>query len=154
MRISSWVPCNIMHRVNFWFKSMQTTLYDNVSVNVVSFDWANSISPDVNTTWIIANRILRNTFWSISYINLMRPIQNGRHFPDDIFKYIFLNEIVWISIRISLKFVPKGPINYIPTLVQTMAWRRAGDKPLSEPMTVSLLTYICVMTDAYTRHSS
>ena len=29
-------------------------------------------------------------------------------FPDDIFKSIFLNEIVWISIKISLKFVPKG----------------------------------------------
>ena len=45
-------------------------------------------------------------------------------FPDDIFKCIFLNENVWISIKISLKFVPKGPINNIPALVQIMAWRR------------------------------
>ena len=29
-------------------------------------------------------------------------------------------------------------------LVQIMAWRRPGDKPLSEPMMVSLLTHICV----------
>ena len=56
----------------------------------------------------------------------------------------FLNENVWISINISLKFVPKGPINNIPTLVQIMAWRRSGDKPSSEPMMVSLLTHICV----------
>ena len=51
---------------------------------------------------------------------------------------------IWISINISLKFVPKGSSNNIPTLVQIMAWRRPGDKPLSEPMLVSLLTHICV----------
>ena len=69
---------------------------------------------------------------------------NGRHFADDIFKFIFLNENVWIPIKISLKFVPKGQINNIPALVQIMAWRRPGDKPLSEPMMVSLPTHICV----------
>ena len=44
----------------------------------------------------------------------------------------------------SLKFVPKGPIDNITALVQIMAWRRLGDKPLSEPMMVRLLTHICV----------
>ena len=78
------------------------------------------------------------------YVNTLRPRQNGRHFPDDSFKWIFLNENIWISIEVSLKFVPKGPINNIPALVQIMAWRRPGDKPLSEPMMVSLLTHICV----------
>ena len=63
---------------------------------------------------------------------------------DDIFKCIFFNENVWISITISMKFAPKGPINDIPALVQIMAWRRPGDKPLSEPMMVSLLTHLCV----------
>ena len=79
-----------------------------------------------------------------SHINTLRPRQNGRHFADYIFKWIFLNENVRISIKISLKFVPKGPINNIPALVQIMAWHRPGDKPLSEPMMVSLLTHICV----------
>ena len=50
-------------------------------------------------------------------INTLRPRQDGRHFPDDIFKCIFLNENVLISIKISLKFVPKGQINNIPALV-------------------------------------
>ena len=72
------------------------------------------------------------------------PRQNGRHSTDDIFKCIFLYENVWIPIWISLRFVPKGPINNIPALVQIMAWRRPGDKPLSEAMMVSLLTHICV----------
>ena len=48
------------------------------------------------------------------WVNTLRPRQNGRHFPHDIFKWIFLNENVWILINISLKFVPKGPINNIP----------------------------------------
>ena len=81
--------------------------------------------------------------WLISF-NTLRPRQNGRHFADDIFKCIFLNENVWISIKISLKFVPKGPIYNIPALVQIMAWPRPGDKPLSEPMMVNLLMHICV----------
>ena len=76
-------------------------------------------------------------------VNTLRPRQNGRHFPD-IFNWIFLNENVWISINISLKFVPRGPVNNIPTLVQVMAWRRPGDKPLSEPMIVYSMTHICV----------
>ena len=77
-------------------------------------------------------------------INTLRPRQNGRHFPDDIFRCIFFNENVSISIMISLKFVPKGPVNNIPALIQIMAWRRPGDKPLSEPMMVRLPTHMCV----------
>ena len=52
-----------------------------------------------------------------STVCTLRPRQNGRHFPDDIFKWIFLNENLWILIDISLKFVPNGPINNIPALV-------------------------------------
>ena len=74
--------------------------------------------------------------------NTLRPRQNGHSFVDDTFKRIFLNENVIISIKISLKFVPKGPINNNPALVQVMTWRRLGDKALSEPMMVSLLTHI------------
>ena len=78
------------------------------------------------------------------YLNTLKPRQYGRHFPNDIFKRIFLNEEVKILFRISMTFVPRCPINNIPALIQIMAWRRIGDKPLSEPMTVSLLTHICV----------
>ena len=57
---------------------------------------------------------------------------------------LFLNQNVRTSAEISLKFVPKGLINNTPSLVQIMAWRRPGDKPLFEPMIVRLLTHICV----------
>ena len=54
--------------------------------------------------------------------NTLRPRQNGCRFADDTFKRIFLNENVRISIEISLKFVPKGPINNNQALVQIMAY--------------------------------
>ena len=79
-----------------------------------------------------------------AYVNSLRPRRNRSHFADDIFKCISENENEWMSLRISLKFIPKVRINNIPTLVLIMAWRRPGDKPLSEPMMVSLLTHICV----------
>ena len=66
-----------------------------------------------------------------------RPVTRGF----DVFFDLRLNRRL---IKISLKFVPKGPIDNISALVQIMAWRRSGDKPLSEPMMVSLLTHICV----------
>ena len=61
------------------------------------------------------------------------------------FKFIFLNENDRIPIRISLKFVPRSPIDNEPTLVQVMAWRRTDNKPLHEQM-------LTQFTDAYIRH--
>ena len=77
-------------------------------------------------------------------LNSLRPRQNGRHFADDISNCISLIENISIPIKISLKFVPGAPISNIPALVQIMAWRRPGDKPLSGPMMISLPTLICV----------
>ena len=82
-------------------------------------------------------------WWYI--VNSLRPRQNGRHFPEDIFKAIFVNENIWLSIWISLKFVLRGLITNITALVQIMAWRRPGDRPLSEQTVVRYSTHICVM---------
>ena len=70
----------------------------------------------------------------VSFINSSPPGQNGHHFEDHIFRFIFLNERFCILIKISLKFVPKGPIDNILALVEILAWHQIGDKPLSEPM--------------------
>ena len=77
-------------------------------------------------------------------INSSPSEQNGHHFVDDSFRRIYVNEKFCILIKISLNFVPKGPNDNNPALVQVMAWRRIGDKPLSEPM----LTWF---TDPYMR---
>ena len=68
--------------------------------------------------------------------DILEPIKNGRHLPDDIFKFISFYENVRVSIQMSMKLVLVGPINNIPALAQIMAWCRAGDKPLSKPMIV------------------
>ena len=56
----------------------------------------------------------------------LSPRQNGHNFADDIIKCILLNENVSILIKILLKFIHKGPIDNIPTLVQIMAWHQPG----------------------------
>ena len=64
---------------------------------------------------------------------------------DDNFGCIFLNENDRIPILISLKFVPRSPIDNNLAMVQVMAWHPIGDKPLSEPMVIRF-------TDIYMRH--
>ena len=64
---------------------------------------------------------------------------------DDIFKHVFLNENIIISIQISLKFVPYSPVDNKSALVQVMAWCQTGNKPLPEAMMTQF-------TDVYMRH--
>ena len=81
------------------------------------------------------------------HVNTLRLTQNGRHFLDNIFNHIFLNENCCILMKISLNIVPRGPINNIPPLVQRMAWRRTGDKLSSEPI-------MAYFNDAYMGHAA
>ena len=60
---------------------------------------------------------------------------------------------LWIlEFHLSLRYCPSqwtciyDPSAILQTLVQIMAWRRPGDKPLSEPMVVKII-------DAYMRNS-
>ena len=86
--------------------------------------------PNLTSQWSVSER----NHWL--QFDTLRPKQNCRHFTDDIFTCIFLNENMLISLKISLKFVSKVRINNITAVVQIMAWRRPGGKPLSEPMMV------------------
>ena len=60
-------------------------------------------------------------------------------------KRILLNENIWITNKILLKYILPGLIDNMSALVQIVAWRRLGDKPLSEPMLAQFI-------DAYMRH--
>ena len=64
---------------------------------------------------------------------------------DNIFKCIFIQENGKILIQISLKLIPRSPIDNKSALVQVMAWRRTGDKLLPERMMTQF-------TDAYMQH--
>ena len=77
--------------------------------------------------------------------NTLRPRQNDRWLGNVIFKCIFIIKRVMISVKISPKFVPKGPIDNIPALIKIMALCRWGDKPLSKTM-------MAQFTDGYIRH--
>ena len=134
-----------------------------ISVSYNLFPWPLTIidMESMHNSWILT-RCTRNIDrlpWIAStagrtVFNTLRPKQNGRHFADDTFKCIFFNEIILISLKISLKHVLKRRINNIPTLVQIMACRRPGDKTLSESMMVSLLTHICVTRPQWVNHQS
>ena len=110
-------------------------------IDVFTLSSTNGLMPDCSNPIANAQELLQSCTKPSTYnantkgiINSLKPRQNNRHFADDVFKYNFMNDSVWIPIKISLKFVPKGPINNIPALVQIMAWRWTGNKPLSEPM--------------------
>ena len=81
----------------------------------------------------------------INSYNSTLPGQNGRHFTDNIFRCISMNEKSCILIKISMKFVPWGLIDNKPALIKTMAWCWIGDKLLSEPM-------LTQFTDPYMQH--
>ena len=102
--------------------------------------------------WIFSGVHLYGCNWQTSkaimeylykILNTLRLWQDCRHFANDIFKCIFLKGNVRISLKISVKLVPKVQINNIPALVQIMAWRRPGYKSLYGPMLIGLLTHIC-----------
>ena len=102
-----------------------------------------------DSIWICPNRpepdnSLDQTYVTCMHINTLRPRQ-----MDAISQTTFSNAFSWMKMfEFWLKFpwslFPRVPINNIPALVQMMAWRRPGDKPLSELMMVSLLTHICI----------
>ena len=71
------------------------------------------------------------------------PDQNGRHFADVDFKYIFLDENFWICSEISMKYFPRGPIYNNSASVQVMVPCLTGDKPLPKPMLTKMFDAIC-----------
>ena len=96
--------------------------------------------------------------WTVSVCLSHMLTHWGRDKMAAVFLMAFLNafssiKIYYFLIKISLEFVPKGSINNIPAMIQIMAWRRPGDKPLSEPMMVSLPTHICVIRPQWVKYN-
>ena len=120
--------------------------YTCLNWNYIWLIWLHSPRQSFCLSFYQAHMPLWNLVTTVSAciltLNSSHHGQNGRHFPGDILKCIFMNEKFYILIQILLKFVPKGVIKNIPALAQIMAWRRSGDKPLSEPM-------LTQFTDAY-----
>ena len=77
--------------------------------------------------------------------NTSPPEPFGGKIADYISKCIFFNEMIEFQLRFHFKFVRKVPTDNKLALVRVMAWHRAGDKPLHEPMLTQFI-------DAYMRH--
>ena len=67
--------------------------------------------------------ILCNPQW----VNILRSYKMAAIFQTIFSDAFSWNENIWIAIKISLKFLPKGPINIIPALGQIMAWCRLSE---------------------------
>ena len=119
--------------------------------NILNKPIENDLQPDANNCFVYGDKrgICNNIplcYCAVCCIfNSSHPGKYGRHFADDIFRCIFMNEKFCIMIKILRKFVSKGQIYNNPALVQKMAWCRIGNKPLSELM-------LTQFTDAYMQH--
>ena len=117
----------------------QTLKHNRLHVGSMPFVERDCIlSVPLSHVWIIKLRV-----WIIGHNEYY--LIPGRHFTDDSFKCIFVNEKLYTLIKVSLYLAPKGPMYNNLSLLQIVAWCRIGDKPLSE----SILTRF---SDAYIQH--
>ena len=97
--------------------------------------------------WMLARK--KNNDTAVHNVGFIPRLTHwGRDNMAAISQMTLSNAFSWMKIlEFGLKFhwslFPRVQLT-IPALVQIMAWRRPGDKPLSEPMTISLLMHICV----------
>ena len=119
-------PC-LCVRMTPWYK--HRTCHCNIILNDELYHFGAAYLKWLNL-WYVQPGLIPPWF------NTLRLRQNGCHFPDDVFKCIFLNENIWISLKISLKFIPKVRINNIPafgsdngltpTRRQAIIWTNGG----------------------------
>ena len=130
----SWTDNNPFHHRSYWCHGAKAPGHQYLQRRLTIC----SIGPPVSYRNILytgnnirKRNVILKKIPSSKLFNTLRPKQNGRCFADDTFKRIFLNENVRILIKISLNFVPRGPMNYIPSLDQIMACHLVGASPLS-----------------------
>ena len=87
------------------------------------------------------------------YVHMISHIEAETKWPTFSTRHFQMHFLVWKCMNLDFtKIVPMVRINNVPALVQIMAWRRIGDKPLSEPMMVNILTLICVTRPHWVNH--
>ena len=90
------------------------------------------------------NAAVDNHFPKTQYLTHL-PLDKMAVISQTMFSDAISSEKFCILIKISPKFVPKGPIDNNPAMVWLVTWHRIGNKPLSEPM-------LTQFTDKYMRH--
>ena len=106
---------------SLWHDKIKNYVVNNISMkSYIVLAWYSLFPCSQNNQWI--NHEGKLLICRLGFCCVQAAETIGRHFPDNILKRIFFHENVWIPIKISLKFVPKGPVNNIPALVQKMAY--------------------------------
>ena len=99
--------------------------------------------PISKIAYIMEILLVMKLFWSIDiYIYHIEAEAKLTSFRIRNFQVNLLNRNIYISIKISLKHVARGPIINILALVQVTAYRQPGGKSLSEPIVISLLKHV------------
>ena len=120
----------------------------------INFDFFLSLGPINLDEWA-------HGFWHLAQLQIVVVITLGcivssgliywgQNKMDTIFHTTFSNAFSWLKmyefqLRFHWSLFLRVQLTISPASVQIMAWSRPGDKPLSEPMMVSLQTHICVI---------
>ena len=91
--------------------------------------------------WYGRNAIIPACFHNSWRDDTLRPRQQGCHYANNTFIFIFVNENCSILTKISLKFISNDLINSKPSLVQIVTQHHTGNKPLSEPKPIHWRPY-------------
>ena len=82
---------------------------------------------DFNSLWPSDALWQHGSDWHWLFLNTLSAGQNGCHFADNIFKWIFFKDDICICIKVPLRFISEDSIEYKSALVQEMAWHQTGD---------------------------
>ena len=143
---------NVFAIISWYWDGAGSQIKTKARVPVYPIQLINYTAADELVTQLKAGASIIVALMQFSLNSLVSALEVSTHWGRDkmdaIKQTTFSNAFswmnIWTSVKISLKFAPKGPINNVPGLAEIMAWRRPGDKPLSEPMVASLLTHIWV----------
>ena len=122
-----------VHRISPTFLNNDLLNSKTCSTSLMAKNWCLTMQSAFETPMVFTGTLVVKwvpcLYAGSAYVELthLSPGQNGRFFADDLFRCIFVNEKFWILVKISLKFVPRGPIDTYQALVQITAWRRTGD---------------------------
>ena len=115
--LNLWMRLVFLNALSLWYRKQM----------------CNSIMPQIHFSKTYSVYAYCSHIFQKNNFNTLRHKQNRWYFAD-VSTCIFLNDNCCILIQILLNYVPKGPVDNKPALVQIMAWHWMGNKPLSKPM--------------------
>ena len=108
----TWISHDLTHDKTAWLQLMAWCHQWQQAITL-DITWAN-VDPNLCRYMALLVGWVNLSHFKDAYtqsVNTLRPRQNGRHIQGDMFTGIFLEWNISISIKISLMFLPKSPID-------------------------------------------